>query len=253
MSLSAPTRPLVAVTGVYIDSPSESTASEDFFAAATFSVTTPSPRDKSHDDARTMLSSTVSNTDVTEEPGTWLGLLAGADAAASVRPLSVDMSFSNSSFVDWQSAMTSWSWWSTSTDNVTWYDDSYMLSSTATISGHASDEELSVAELYSIYRPSIGLVDKCVTPIWYAIGFPGNLLSFAVWIRPRMRPSSGCYLAALAAGDFLFLLLHLVFELHAAWDVPTLKATFVCELFPVMFLALQYLSPLLVLAFTVER
>jgi hypothetical protein len=68
-----------------------------------------------------------------------------------------------------------------------------------------------------------------------------------------MRPSSGCYLAALAAGDFLFLLMHLVFELHAAWDVPTLKAAVVCETFPVLFLALQYLSPLLVLAFTVER
>jgi len=29
--------------------------------------------------------------------------------------------------------------------------------------------------------------------VWY---FPGNLLAFAVWIRPRMRHSSGCYLAA---------------------------------------------------------
>jgi hypothetical protein len=117
----------------------------------------------------------------------------------------------------------------------------------------SSEYERSVAELYSNYRPAIGLVDKYVTPVWYAIGFPGNLLSFAVWSRPKMRPSSGCYLAALAAADFLFLLMHLVFELQSAWDVPTLKSAVVCELFPVIFLALQYLSPLLVLAFTVER
>jgi len=89
--------------------------------------------------------------------------------------------------------------------------------------------------------------------VWYAVGFPGNLLAFAVWIRPRMRHSSGCYLAALAAADFLFLLLHLVFELQSAWGVPTLNVPVVCEAFPVFFLALQYLSPLLVLAFTIER
>ena len=59
-----------------------------------------------------------------------------------------------------------------------------------------------------------------------------------------MRPSSGCYLAALAAVDFLFLVLHLVFELQNAWDVATLKLRGVCELFPVFFLALQYLSVL---------
>ena len=65
--------------------------------------------------------------------------------------------------------------------------------------------------------------------------------------------SFGCYLAALAAADFLFLLLHLVFEMQSAWGLRTLNAPVICEAFPVIFLALQYMSPLLVLAFTVER
>jgi len=112
---------------------------------------------------------------------------------------------------------------------------------------------LTQLQMYAVYAPATSLVDRYVTPVWYAVGFPGNLLAFAVWIRPRMRHSSGCYLAALAAADFLFLLLHLVFEMQSAWGLRTLNAPVICEAFPVFFFALQYLSPLLVLAFTVER
>jgi len=112
---------------------------------------------------------------------------------------------------------------------------------------------LTLPEIYVVYAPASSLVDRYVTPVWYAVGFPGNLLAFAVWIRPRMRHSSGCYLAALAAADFLFLLLHLLFEMQSAWSLRTLNAPVICEAFPVFFLALQYLSPLLVLAFTIER
>lgn len=108
-------------------------------------------------------------------------------------------------------------------------------------------------DLYSINQPSITIIDRYVTPVWYFIGFPGNLLSFLVWIQPKMRPSSGSYLAALAASDFLFLVLHLLFELQSAWNVTLLSFPVLCETFPVFFLASQHLSPLLVLGFTVER
>lgn len=111
----------------------------------------------------------------------------------------------------------------------------------------------SLSDLYSIHRPSIMIIDRYVTPIWYVIGFPGNVLSLTVWIQPRMRPSSGCYLAALATADFIFLVLHLFFELQSAWNVTILSYPVLCEAFPVFFLASQYLSPLLVLGFTVER
>ena len=96
-------------------------------------------------------------------------------------------------------------------------------------------------------------MDKYVTPIWYVIGFPGNIVAFMVWIQRRMRHSSGCYLSALAMADFLFLILQLLFELQNSWDVQVLEINVICQCFPILFYTTQYLSPLLVLGFTVER
>jgi len=111
----------------------------------------------------------------------------------------------------------------------------------------------SMEEFYQRQLPSAMAINRYFTIVWYAVGFPGNFLALAVWIQPRMRHSSGCYLAALAAADFLFLTLHVVLELQTSWDVSVLDSAGLCESFPVVFYATQYLSPLLVLAFTVER
>jgi len=54
---------------------------------------------------------------------------------------------------------------------------------------------------------AIVAIDKYITPVWYVIGVPGNLLAFVVWTQKKMRASSGCYLAALALNDCIFLLL----------------------------------------------
>lgn len=104
-----------------------------------------------------------------------------------------------------------------------------------------------------IHRPMAVVIEKYLTPLWYLVGFPGNLLAFLVWIQPRMRPSSGCYLAALALNDFIFLILHLCYELQNTWDVKTLYQPVWCEMFPILYISAQHLSPLLVLGFTVER
>lgn len=56
-------------------------------------------------------------------------------------------------------------------------------------------------------RPAFENIDRYVTPIWYLLGIPGNALACAVWIQRRMRPSSGCYLAALAMDEGIFLIL----------------------------------------------
>ena len=45
----------------------------------------------------------------------------------------------------------------------------------------------------------------------------------------------------------------MLYELETKWHVTLLQLPGVCEGFPVLFLTTQYLSPLLVLAFTVER
>jgi len=99
------------------------------------------------------------------------------------------------------------------------------------------------------------VVDRAVTPVWYAVGIIGNVLSAIIWLQRRMRRnnSSAVYLATLSVNDTLFLLLHIVLELGHAWDVQTLDYPVVCETFSFIFLVTQYLAPTLVLGFTVER
>lgn len=99
------------------------------------------------------------------------------------------------------------------------------------------------------------LVDRAVTPIWYAVGIVGNVLSALVWLQRRVRRnnSSAVYLATLSVNDTLFLLLHILLDLGTAWEVQTLDYPVVCEAFSLIYLVTQYLAPTLVLGFTVER
>ncbi|CAL1535407.1 unnamed protein product [Lymnaea stagnalis] len=101
--------------------------------------------------------------------------------------------------------------------------------------------------------PSIMAIDKYVTPIICLIGIPGNILSFVIWMQRRMRHSSGYYLAALALDDLIFLTLHIVFEIHVTWSVSIVDYPVLCETYPILFIASQYLSPFFVLGFTTER
>lgn len=96
-------------------------------------------------------------------------------------------------------------------------------------------------------------IDKSITPILYIIGFPGNIISLIIWLQKRMRHSSGCYLAALALDDLIFLVLQFIFELQVTWQLPLLDHIVICEGFPILFVSSQYLSPFLVLGFTTER
>jgi len=116
-----------------------------------------------------------------------------------------------------------------------------------------STVDYDLTTVYHTHLAPFVAFSRYATLLWYAIGYPGNLIAFYVWIQRSMRQSSGCYLAALAAADFLFLLLHVVFELQTAWSVSVLGQPGLCEAYPIFFYTTQYLSPLLVLAFTVER
>ena len=127
------------------------------------------------------------------------------------------------------------------------------VTSTAMMMVNGSTTEANCTMESSSLMNEINAVNKYISPIIYAVGFPGNFLSFMVWIQPRMRHSSGVYLAALALVDFIFLALHVLYELHDMWQVNTLDYPVICESFTTIFLAFQYLAPLLVLGFTVER
>jgi len=63
--------------------------------------------------------------------------------------------------------------------------------------------------------PAINAIDLYVTPVWYVLGVPGNILAFVVWVQRRMRPSSGCYLAALALDECLFLIMQVSLHRHS--------------------------------------
>lgn len=108
-------------------------------------------------------------------------------------------------------------------------------------------------EVISSMHSDYILISQTITPLIYALGFPGNILSFFIWIRPKMRHSSGVYLAALALADFIFLVLHLMYELQTVWFVDVINYPVICESFTIVFLTFQCLAPLLVLGFTVER
>lgn len=133
---------------------------------------------------------------------------------------------------------------------------SYFDNTTATIINESKYIEArygNMQEFFYTVRPIIYFAERFIAPLWFLVGFPGNALAFMIWIQPRMRPSSGVYLTALAMTDFVFLILQLIFQLQNTYNISLLYYPVLCELFPVIFLAAQYLNPLLVLGFTVER
>lgn len=140
-----------------------------------------------------------------------------------------------------------------STAGYTISDRNVSIASSTMTMLNVSGNKANCTEVVSPMLENIQAIDKVLTPIIYAFGFPGNILSFLIWIRPRMRHSSGVYLAALAIVDLIFLCLHLLYELEKLWDVQTINRPVLCESFTVVFLTVQYLAPLLVLSFTVER
>ncbi|ESO88162.1 hypothetical protein LOTGIDRAFT_165905 [Lottia gigantea] len=98
-------------------------------------------------------------------------------------------------------------------------------------------------------------IHKCVTPIWYIIGGIGNIISARIWLHPRMKACnmSANYLAGLAIADFIYLSLHVFNELENPWNIGTLDLPVWCELWNVLYMSVDYMCVLLVLAFTVER
>lgn len=103
------------------------------------------------------------------------------------------------------------------------------------------------------HRPQIIELSTYMPPIWWVIGIVGNVIALLVWLQPKMRHSSGYYLAALALSDLFFLILNIIFEVNFTHDSAILDKPILCEWFAVSYLSLQYISPVLVLAFTVER
>ncbi|XP_076465301.1 uncharacterized protein LOC143297030 isoform X2 [Babylonia areolata] len=116
-------------------------------------------------------------------------------------------------------------------------------------------ERYTVSQLVETFAPAAAWAERVVPPIWYFVGFFGNPVSAYVWLGARMRRnnSSAVYLGLLAVSDLVFLFLHLLHTLHVTWGRDVYNAPGGCEAFMFFFYIPQYLSVVLVAAFTVER
>ncbi|XP_013388409.1 probable G-protein coupled receptor 139 isoform X2 [Lingula anatina] len=108
-------------------------------------------------------------------------------------------------------------------------------------------------DIYQVHLPLKITLEQWVPIVYYIFGLSGNFLAFIVWIQRRMQHSSGCYLAALALSDLCFLLLHMLYEIHYIWGHKVFNANGACQIFAIVFMWTQHMSPMFVLAFTIER
>ena len=113
----------------------------------------------------------------------------------------------------------------------------------------------SLIEFYEEHAPVATAIDRMITPVFYFIGIPCNPLCAFIWLgrHTRRSNSSAIYLGALSISHTVFLILHIFIELNYAWGIKTFDGYVSCELFYTIYYCPQYLAPLLVLGFTVER
>ncbi|KAK4473574.1 hypothetical protein MN116_002930 [Schistosoma mekongi] len=105
------------------------------------------------------------------------------------------------------------------------------------------------------FVPTALFVDRYVTIIYYILGFPGNFLSLIIWSNRRMirENSAAVYLAALSLNDIIVLIFALNRDLSRVWQIREYLTPGSCEIQNILSPAVQYASPLFVLAFTIER
>ena len=114
---------------------------------------------------------------------------------------------------------------------------------------------VSLIQFYEENAPVATAIDRMITPVFYFIGIPCNPLCAFIWLgrHTRRSNSSAIYLGALSISHTVFLILHIFIELNYAWGIKTFDGHVSCELFYTIYYCPQYLAPLLVLGFTVER
>lgn len=111
--------------------------------------------------------------------------------------------------------------------------------------------------LYGRFAPQTGIIERINFPLWAIIGIPGSLFNIIVWSNRSMRRSGSAaaavFQASLGVIDLLFFIINIPWQLHIAWHLKTLDYPVVCEVFPVLNYFIQYMSPTLAFAFTLER
>jgi hypothetical protein len=104
------------------------------------------------------------------------------------------------------------------------------------------------------FEPMTIWFHRYMTIFWYCVGLTGNSLTIKIWSKRVSRTNmSAMYLIVLAFTDLFYLLLHVIQELKFAWGFPTIDVEGWCQLYFVLYMFTMYMSPLLILGFTIER
>ena len=103
------------------------------------------------------------------------------------------------------------------------------------------------------FRPAVYYMRLLLPLVWILFGVPGNVLSFIVWTKSKLRSSSGYYLAAGALSDVMNQLLRMPHAVKRFSGVSVYDRPGVCQLGAVFFNMCQYNHTLLIGAFTFER
>jgi len=132
---------------------------------------------------------------------------------------------------------------------------SYPVSTDAAMLPQSVFERYPGSLLYRHFIPHAVLFNRSIMFVWLIVGLIGNILSALVWIESRMRRhnSSAVYVAALSLNCVVFIVFYSLNALKFQFDVHLYNLPVVCQLFTASFFVPQYLTQLLVLAFTVDR
>lgn len=111
----------------------------------------------------------------------------------------------------------------------------------------------SVILLLYEHRPAAYFISKYLLILWMVLGFPGNILAIIVWLQPKMRTSSGFYLATGAMVDLFLLMYKASSMVQKRFNYYLRDNNGLCQLLTVSHFMCQYLHVLLILGFSVER
>jgi len=102
-------------------------------------------------------------------------------------------------------------------------------------------------------QDALWMLEYVMAYVYLVLGVPGNILSAIIWLRRHVtsKNSSALYLAVLSISDLLCIVLNIV----GIEAVPSMisRGSWLFYCLYTVYLTTQFLEPLLVLSFSVER
>lgn len=115
--------------------------------------------------------------------------------------------------------------------------------------------ELSIDDVLHLTISPVITIGRYVHPVWYTIGFVGNVISAKIWNAQYMNGvcSSAHYLVTISICDIICQILHVFYYMKFYWRFQLFDKPELCEFWSIMYMIPLYISEILVLGFTVEK